>query len=80
MFKVFIFILFFLSVLVENAYAYLDFGTGSYVLQMLFASFIGFVVVMKNHLEWVKQLFKKKKDVNDGVDDEIDKKEEAIDP
>ena len=76
MFKVFIFISFFLSVLVENAYAYLDFGTGSYVLQMLFASFIGFVVVMKNHLEWVKQLFKKKKD----VDDEIDKKEEAIDP
>ena len=75
MFRVFIFILFFLSVSVDNAHAYLDWGTGSLILQMLFASFIGFVVVMKNHLEWVKQLFKRKKDDND----EIDKKEEAID-
>ena len=75
MFKAFIFVLFFLSVLVENAYAYLDFGTGSYVLQMLLASFIGIVVVMKNHLEWVKQLFKRKKDKND----EIEKNEETLD-
>ena len=75
MFKLFIFVLFFLSVLVENAYAYLDFGTGSYVLQMLLASFIGIVVVMKNHLEWVKQLFKRKKDKND----EIEKNEETLD-
>ena len=50
MFRVAIFIAFFLSVLVENAYAYLDFGTGSMIPQMLFATFIGFVVVMKNHL------------------------------
>lgn len=76
MLKAFLFVLFFLSVLVENAYAYLDFGTGSYVLQMLFASFIGIVVVMKNHLQWVKQLFKRKKDVNS----EIDNEENIIDP
>ena len=76
MFKMFIFVLLFLSVAVENAYAYLDFGTGSYVLQMLFASFIGIVVVMKNHLQWVKLLFKRKKDVNS----EIDNEENSIDP
>ena len=70
MFKVFIFFLIFIAGLTENAYAYLDFGTGSYILQILAASFVGIAVVMRNHLEWVKNLFRRKKRETDEDDTE----------
>ncbi len=50
--------LFCLSVFaVDNAYAYIDFGTGSYVLQLLAASAIGFIFLIKHYLRRIKQFF-----------------------
>ena len=59
-------------VLVDNTYAYLDFGTGSYVLQILAASAIGFVFVIKNYYVRIKQFFFRKEpsDESDGKDPE----------
>lgn len=50
-----------IMVLVTNAYAYLDFGTGSYVIQILAASAIGFIFVIRNYLSRIKTFFFRKK-------------------
>lgn len=43
----FIFCLLFIS----NAHAYIDLGSGSFVLQMLIASFFGIVFTVKSHIK-----------------------------
>jgi hypothetical protein len=60
MFRTFFFLLFFYAVAVDNAHAYIDFGTGSYILQIVAASAIGFVFFIKNYLSRIKQIFARK--------------------
>jgi hypothetical protein len=47
-----------------NTYAYLDLGSGSYVLQILIASFLGATFMLKNYLKkaflFISGLFNKK--------------------
>ena len=45
---------------VGNADAYIDFGTGSYVLQILAASAIGFIFLIKSYYQKIKQFFIRK--------------------
>ena len=54
-----------LVVLATDAYAYLDFGTGSYVLQILAASAIGFIFVIRNYLSRIKAFLFRKKPVEE---------------
>ena len=65
--------MFFLSLIVtlqftfsQNAYAYLDPGTGSYVFQVLIATFIGALFTIKMYWQKIKHaivnLFSKKQD------------------
>ncbi|MEW6077369.1 MAG: hypothetical protein AB1724_06140 [Thermodesulfobacteriota bacterium] len=44
----------------DNACAYIDLGTGSYVLQILAASAIGFVFVIRSYLNRIKGFFIRK--------------------
>ena len=60
MLKTFFFLSIFLVVSVNNAYAYIDFGTGSYVLQIVAASAIGFVFVIKSYFSRIKEIFTRK--------------------
>lgn len=60
MLKNLVFLLFFLTLMVDNAYAYLDFGTGSYVLQILAASVIGVIFFIKKYLQAIKHFFIRK--------------------
>ena len=60
--------------LVSNAYAYIDYGTGSYVLQILAASAIGGVFFLKNAFLKIKNLFCKKKN-EEGITDSIESEE-----
>lgn len=55
-----IFALVFLVLSAQQACAYIDFGTGSYVLQILAASAIGGLFLIKNYLRRIKQFFFKK--------------------
>lgn len=68
-------VLFFGILLADNAYAYLDFGTGSYVLQILAASAIGFVFFIKNYLQKIKQFFIKKAPSDAEITQNIDGQE-----
>jgi hypothetical protein len=47
-----------------NTYAYLDLGTGSYVLQIVIATFLGFAFMLKSYLKkaflFISGLFHKK--------------------
>ena len=61
MLKISIFLWLFLSLSVDNAYAYIDFGTGSYVLQIIAASAVGFIFLVKNYIQKIKQFFTIKK-------------------
>ena len=54
---------------VGPAYAYIDFGTGSYVLQILAASAIGCIFLIKNYLKRIKQFFIRKPLSDEGVPD-----------
>ena len=55
----------FLSILiVDSAYAYIDFGTGSYVLQILAASAIGAIFFIKKYLNTIKRFFIRKSTSN----------------
>ena len=60
MLKTFFFLSIIFVVSVNNAYAYIDFGTGSYVLQIVAASAIGFVFVIKSYLSRIKEIFTRK--------------------
>ena len=60
MHKTFFFLSIFFIVSVNNAYAYIDFGTGSYVLQIVAASAIGFVFVIKSYFSRIKEIFTRK--------------------
>ena len=61
--------------LATDAYAYLDFGTGSYVLQILAASAIGFIFVIRNYLSRIKAfLFRKKTTEEENINTEKDPK------
>lgn len=42
----------------QNAYAYLDPGTGSYILQMLIAAIVGGLFVIKIYFHKIKAFFK----------------------
>ena len=57
---------------VGNAHAYLDFGTGSYVLQILAASAIGFVFLIRNYLQKIKQFFLRKTPTDAQIAQNID--------
>jgi len=43
--------------LLENAFAYLDPGTGSYIFQVLVATFIGGLFTIKMHWQKIKNFF-----------------------
>jgi hypothetical protein len=43
----------------QDAYAYLDPGTGSYIFQLLTATFLGAVFAIKVYWQKIVQLFKK---------------------
>ena len=70
MFKLFFFVLFLFAVTVDNAYAYIDFGTGSYILQIVAASAIGFVFFIKSYVSRIKQLFTRKTSSDEATDKE----------
>lgn len=61
MLKILFFFVFFFSLGIHDAYAYIDFGTGSYVFQLLAASAVGFIFFIKNYIERIKYFFMKKK-------------------
>ena len=67
MLKIMFFLLLFSNLLVVNAYAYIDFGTGSYVLQILATSVIGFIFLIKNYLQNIKLFFKRKPPTEDDI-------------
>jgi len=54
-------VLIFLLILIghSDAYAYLDPGIGSYVLQLLLAFFLGAVVMFRRHMKIVSSLLKR---------------------
>ena len=41
----------------QNAFAYLDPGTGSYIFQVLVATFIGGLITIKMHWQKIKNFF-----------------------
>lgn len=49
--------LFYFFLTVDQAYAYIDFGTGSYVLQIVAASAIGLIFFIKKYLQAIKHFF-----------------------
>lgn len=49
----------------NNAYAYLDPGTGSYIFQLLIAFLCGAAFTIKIYWGKIKLMFKRKKDSND---------------
>lgn len=65
-----VFALFFIALSAGPALAYIDFGTGSYVLQVLAASAIGAIFLLKNYLRRIKQFFTRKPLADKGVADD----------
>ncbi len=55
----------FLLILAQDAYAYLDMGTGSYIFQMLVAVFIGGFYAIKVYWAKIRTFFSKDKEVQD---------------
>ena len=60
MLNILVFLMFLSILLVDSAYAYIDFGTGSYVLQILAASAIGAIFFIKRYLNTIKRFFTRK--------------------
>ena len=58
-FRTLIVFVFFCCIFPQNVYAYLDAGTGAYVIQILVAIFVGGVVALKLFWGNIKILFKK---------------------
>ena len=54
-----IFVILLLLLFYENAYAYLDAGTGSYLIQILVAFFVGGVFAVKLSWGYIKTFFQK---------------------
>lgn len=50
----------FLIISYDNAYAYIDPSTGSYILQMLLAGLLGALFVLKTYWRNLKSFFSKK--------------------
>jgi hypothetical protein len=69
MIKIFVLTFSLITLGIDNAHAYIDFGTGSYVLQILAASAIGFIFVLRNYLQRIKQFFVRKKPSDDDKTD-----------
>lgn len=67
-----IFIMVFFLVFPANVYAYLDLGSGSYIIQVLFATLLGSIfaikVYWKNIKTMISNLFSKEKKVIDQED------------
>ena len=59
--KAFILLVFINVILPEKAYAYIDPGTGSMVLQIIIASFIGLGITFKAWMYKIKELLKGRK-------------------
>lgn len=59
--KIIVLIMCFVALFVDNVHAYIDFGAGSYVLQVVAASAIGFLFLVKSYLQRIKQFFFRKK-------------------
>ena len=58
--KSIVFALFFIALSAGPALAYVDFGTGSYVLQVLVASAVGGIFLVKHYLQRIKAFFTRK--------------------
>ena len=69
MFRTLLVLLLFSAGTVDNAYAYIDFGTGSYILQIVAASAIGFVFVVKSYLSRIKQIFTRKTSSGEAINE-----------
>lgn len=57
LFYVLFFILALQVTLSTNAFAYLDLGTGSYIVQVLIAAFIGGLFTIKSYWQKIKDFF-----------------------
>lgn len=60
MVKILVLLLSLLILKVDDAYAYIDFGTGSYVIQVIAASAIGAIFLIRNYFGKIKQFFIRK--------------------
>ncbi len=63
-----------------NAWAYIDAGTGSYILQALVAGFFGGLFIFKQYYARIKNYFSKSNsddelDESDGIKDKLDSNE-----
>lgn len=68
MLKIIFLSLCFLIFAADNVYAYIDYGTGSFVLQILTASAIGLLFFLKRYMQKIKQFFQKKTPPLDDAD------------
>lgn len=59
--NIFIFLFFFISVIISPANAYIDPGTGSFILQAIIAVGASIIVFLKNPITMIKLFFKSKK-------------------
>tara|TARA_B110000259_G_scaffold100429_1_gene115767 strand:+ start:7443 stop:7670 length:228 start_codon:yes stop_codon:yes gene_type:complete len=59
--NIFIFLFFFISVIITPANAYIDPGTGSFILQAIIAVGASIIVFLKNPITMIKLFFKSKK-------------------
>ncbi len=55
--SIFVFILSFLLLIPQTVYAYLDPGTGSYIVQVIIVSFFGAGFAIKLYFKRIKQFF-----------------------
>ena len=60
--NIFIFLFFFISVIISPANAYIDPGTGSFILQAIIAVGASIIVFFKNPITMIKLYFKSKKE------------------
>ena len=59
--NIFIFLFFFISVIISPANAYIDPGTGSFILQAIIAVGASIIVFLKNPITMIKLFFKSRK-------------------
>jgi len=68
-----LFIVLIISIIPQNAFAYIDPGTGSYIIQIIIAALVGGLFAIK--MFWIKiktfitSMFKKKTEDNEQVND-----------
>ena len=60
--NIFIFLFFFISVIITPANAYIDTGTGSFILQAIISVFASIIFFFKNQIIIIKLYFKSKKE------------------